>query len=51
MLYEPTTLATVPRLIGETMQQVYDIDPTPAFQQANIDTAKFRLTSLAKSGG
>jgi AraC-like DNA-binding protein len=41
MLYEPTTLATVPRLIGETMRQVYDIDPARAFQQANIDTAKF----------
>lgn len=42
MLYEPTTLATIPRLIGETMQRDYGIDPLPAFRQANIDTAKFR---------
>ena len=42
MLYEPTTLATIPRLIGETMQHEYGIDPEPAFRQANIDTAKFR---------
>ena len=42
MLYEPTTLATVPRLIGEVMQQEYGIDPAPAFEQVKIDTEKFR---------
>jgi AraC-like DNA-binding protein len=42
MLYEPTTLATIPRLIGETMQQEYGVDPVPAFRQVNIDSAKFR---------
>ena len=42
MLYEPTTLATIPRLIGETMLQEYGLDPLPAFEQANIDTVKFR---------
>ena len=42
MLYEPTTLATIPRLIGETMLHEYGVDPMPAFRQANIDTAKFR---------
>jgi AraC-like DNA-binding protein len=42
MLYEPTTLATVARLIGETLEKEYGIDPAPAFEQARIDTAKFR---------
>ena len=42
MLYEPTTLATVARLIGETLENDYGIDPAPAFEQANIDTNKFR---------
>ena len=41
MLYEPTTLATVARLIGETLEKDYGIDPGPAFEQANIDTRKF----------
>lgn len=41
MLYEPTTLATVARLIGETLEKDYGIDPAPAFAQANIDTNKF----------
>ena len=41
MLYEPTTLATVARLIGETLEKDYGIDPAPAFAQANIDTRKF----------
>ena len=41
MLYEPTTLATVARLIGETLEKDYGIDPAPAFEQANIDTGKF----------
>ena len=42
MLYEPTTLATVARLIGETLKKEHGIDPAPAFAQANIDTDKFR---------
>ena len=42
MLYEPTTLATVARLIGETLRKEHGIDPAPAFAQANIDTDKFR---------
>lgn len=42
MLYEPTTLATVARLIGETLEKDYGMDPAPAFEQARIDTSKFR---------
>lgn len=42
MLYEPTTLATVARLIGDTLQKEHGIDPASAFAQANIDTDKFR---------
>ena len=41
MLYEPTTLSTVARLIGETLENDYGIDPAPAYAQANIDTNKF----------
>jgi AraC-like DNA-binding protein len=42
MLYEPTTLANVARLIGETLQLDYGIDPAPVFEQVRIDTSKFR---------
>jgi len=42
MLYEPTTLASVARLIGETLRKEHGIDPAQAFAQANIDTNKFR---------
>jgi AraC-like DNA-binding protein len=41
MLYEPTTLANVARIIGETLQQDYGIDPAPIFEQVKIDTGKF----------
>ena len=42
MLYEPTTLANVARIIGETLQKDYGIDPAPIFAQAKIDTSKFQ---------
>ena len=42
MLYEPTTLANVARLVGETLQIDYGLDPAPIFEQVNIDTGKFR---------
>lgn len=42
MLYEPTTLANVARLIGETLQKDYGIDPAPIFEQVKIDTNKFQ---------
>ena len=41
MLYEPTTLANVARIIGETLQKDYGIDPAPIFEQVKIDTGKF----------
>jgi AraC-like DNA-binding protein len=41
MLYEPTTLASIARLIGETLQEDYGIDPEPIFEQVHIDTGKF----------
>ena len=41
MLYEPTTLASVARLIGETLQGDYDIDPAPIYAKLRIDTSKF----------
>ena len=42
MLYEPTTLANVARLIGETLQKDYGIDPAPIFEQVKIDTSVFQ---------
>ena len=41
MLNEPTTIASVARLIGVTLRTDYDIDPEPLFAAANIDTTKF----------
>jgi AraC-like DNA-binding protein len=41
MLYEPTTLASVARLIGETLEADYGIDPQSTFRQLSIDTSKF----------
>jgi AraC-like DNA-binding protein len=42
MLHEPTTLTSVARIIGETLQKDYGIDPAPIFQQVKIDTSEFR---------
>jgi len=42
MLYEPTTLATVARLIGETLAREYGIDPAPILEQAGIDVGAFK---------
>lgn len=41
MLNEPTTIANVARLVGETLQADYGVDPAPLFAGANIDTTKF----------
>ncbi len=41
MLNEPTTIASVARLIGTTLRADYDADPAPLFAKVNIDTAKF----------
>ena len=41
MLYEPTTLASVARLIGECLEADYGIDPRPLFAALDIDTSKF----------
>ena len=41
MLYEPTTLVSVARVIGECLEGDYGIDPNPLFADLNIDTGKF----------
>ncbi|MGI9249547.1 MAG: hypothetical protein ACR2QI_11050, partial [Woeseiaceae bacterium] len=41
MLYEPTTLASFTRVIGETLEKDYGVDPRPLFAEANIDARKF----------
>jgi AraC-like DNA-binding protein len=42
MRFEPTTIASVARLIGETLQSEYAIDPQPVFAEIEIDTSKFQ---------
>ncbi|NIL93491.1 MAG: helix-turn-helix domain-containing protein [Woeseiaceae bacterium] len=41
MLNEPTTISSAARLIGETLQQDFGIDPEPVYRQCRIDTSKF----------
>lgn len=41
MLNEPTTIASVARLIGETLEVEYAMDPAPLYRELNIDTTKF----------
>jgi AraC-like DNA-binding protein len=41
MFSEPTTLASVARLIGETLQGDYGIDPGPIFADVSVDSGKF----------
>lgn len=41
MLIEPTTLASDARLIWQTLETKYGIDPTPIFASLNIDVNKF----------
>ena len=41
MLYEPTTLATVARRIGESLEDDYGIDAEPLFAKLGIDRRKF----------
>jgi AraC-like DNA-binding protein len=41
MLNEPATLASVARLIGETLRDDYGVDPQPLYERATIDTSKF----------
>ena len=41
MLYEPTTLASVARLIGDCLESDYGIDAEPLFAELDIDRSKF----------
>jgi len=41
VLFEPTTLSSVARLVGETLEGDYGIDPQPIFEELQIDTRKF----------
>ena len=51
MLYEPTTLASVARVIGECLEGDYGIDPSPLFAELNIDTGKFLKPGARASFG
>jgi AraC-like DNA-binding protein len=41
VLFEPTTLSSVARLIGESLEEDYGVDPRPIFRELRIDTRKF----------
>ena len=41
MLCEPSTLASVPNLIGKTLENDYHIDPKPMFAALGVDTGLF----------
>ena len=41
MLNEPTTIASVARLVGETLREDYGADPAPLYRELGIDTAEF----------
>ena len=42
MLNDPTTISSVARLIGETLEEDYGVDPLPLFRESRIDPAKFQ---------
>ncbi len=42
MLNDPSTISSVARLIGETLQEDYGIDPAPVFRESRIDPVKFQ---------
>jgi len=54
MLCEPSTLASVPNLIGQTLENDYHIDPKPMFAALGVDTGLFMKpgarVSFAKVG-
>ena len=41
MQFEPTTLSSVARLIGDSLEGDYGVDPAPIFADLEIDTRKF----------
>ena len=43
MLYEPTTLASVARLIQETLERDYTVDSKDLFSEIGIDTRQFSV--------
>jgi AraC-like DNA-binding protein len=44
MLFQPTVLTTVAKLIGETLQGEYAVDPMPLFERVGLDTAKLTVS-------
>ena len=42
MLQDPTTISSVARLIGATLQDDYGIDPRPLYRDSRIDPGKFQ---------
>jgi len=41
MLYEPSTLASIAYILGQTLERDYEIDPAPVFAAANMEQQKF----------
>ena len=44
MLHERTTIAAVARLIGETLQSHYTVDPEPLYRQVGIDPERMNVS-------
>ena len=43
MLFEPTTLSATARVIAETLETDYSIDPAPVFAQAELDISQLAV--------
>jgi len=43
MLFEPTTLAATARIIAETLEKQYSVDPSPVFARAELDINRLSL--------
>lgn len=43
MLFEPTTLSATARIIAETLETDYSVDPAPVFRQADLDIGQLEV--------
>jgi len=43
MLFEPTTLSATARIIAETLEADYSVDPSPVFLQADLDISQLTV--------
>ena len=43
MLFEPTSLAATAKLVAETLESRYAVDPLPVFEKAGLDYGKLSV--------